>query len=199
MGIAIAALRVLWPYLLGIALLLFAKHELNVWAAHRAAPKIAAITAERDAARTELQSYQEKQRDYIAKLILDWNSARDRADLEAKKRKDELDAAQAKTQQLINAIPVGRSVVVSRGTGRVLDSISGAPQPPPEPDTGTQSGGKDASIAIPDSAQTEAYDERELDQFLGDSRKAYNSAYNAWLSCFQQYEGVRSESAQQSQ
>lgn len=114
MAFAWALLRPLLPSILGaiafMALLAYGKHELNVWADNRAAPKIAAITAERDAARTELASFQEQQRAKAAQLVLDWDSARDRAD------KAEKDLANERAKRF-----AGVAVAARAGLGSVAD------------------------------------------------------------------------------
>lgn len=99
MGAVLAVLpifKALWKYLVIIAALLAlyfaAVYWLHSYADARAKPQIDAAKAETVAARTELSTYRDQQRAKAAQLVLDWNSARDRADATQK----ELDGERAK-------------------------------------------------------------------------------------------------------
>ncbi len=83
-----------------IAALYFAAiHWLHSYADARAAPKIAAAKAEASAARAELSAYREQQRTRAAQLVLDWDSARDRAE----KAEKELASERARKAEDIQA------------------------------------------------------------------------------------------------
>lgn len=75
--------RPLLPYILGVMAVMgfyaYAHHAGARSQGVKDDKKIAAITAERNEAKTALADYQAKQRDYAAKLVLDWNAARDLA------------------------------------------------------------------------------------------------------------------------
>lgn len=147
MSILLAALpifKALWKYLVIIAALvalyLFAVHWLHSYADARAKPQIDAITAERDAARAELSTYRDQQRAKAAQLVLDWNSARDRADAlqkelasERLKRFAGLADAARRAAGAVGATPLGAPLVgVLDDSIRAANSAT-APGPTPQP------------------------------------------------------------------
>jgi len=176
LGIALSLLSATWKYIaaaLLIAALYFAAvHWLHSYADRYEAPKIAAITAERDAARAALSAYQEQQRTRAAQLVLDWSAARDRADALQK----ELDGERAKKfAGLADRARAGSGAVGSVRlpaplVGVLNDSISAANSsqtagPPSE------SGEDSPSVTLADLAAAkvtcDAYYADAVDQILG--------------------------------
>jgi len=176
LGIVLSLLSATWKYIaaaLLIAALYFAAvHWLHSYADRYEAPKIAAITAERDAARAELSAYRDQQRAKAAQLVLDWNSARDRADALQK----ELDGERAKKfAGLADRARAGSGAVGSVRlpaplVGVLNDSIraantSQAPGPAPEPSEDSTA----ATLADLAAAKVtcDAYYADAVDQILG--------------------------------
>jgi len=177
LGIALSLLSATWKYIaaaLLIAALYFAAvHWLHSYADRYEAPKIAAITAERDAARAALSAYQEQQRTRAAQLVLDWSAARDRADALQK----ELDGERAKKfAGLADRARAGSGAVGSVRlpaplVGVLDDSIraansSTAPGPTPEPSEDPQASPTVADLAAA-KVTCDAYYADAVDQILG--------------------------------
>jgi len=87
-GIAWTIVKRIWPYLLGLVVLLGAYG----WAHHNGvvSERVNTVKAqkERDTAVAALASYQAQQRDYIAKLVLEGQAATSRAEAADKERDD---------------------------------------------------------------------------------------------------------------
>lgn len=93
------------------------------------------------------------------------------------------DALQAKVAALQH-----RNVTLSAALSNVLQQ-SGANTA--AGDTGVKPGGQNATVAVPDATEPQAYDEAELGAFFAATRAAYDSALNAWQACVADYTAIR--------
>ncbi len=125
MTILLAILGRIWPYLLG----LFAVLAAYGWAHHQGvvAERVNTVKAQQEtkAARAELEAYKAKQAAYAAQLVLDWQSARDRADAAEKERDDARTKLFTSLAQAARSVP-DRATVLSGTFRGVLNSAAAA-------------------------------------------------------------------------
>lgn len=137
----------------------------------------------------KFDAYKAAQAKVVADTTVKWAEAVQQADTGAQARltaeKERGDALEAKAQTVQHT-----NVVLSGALSDVLQHTR-SDTGPTTADTGPNTGGKNASVAIPQPAVAEAYDEHDLAEWIVDVRKAYDSAASAWSACVNEYEGVR--------
>lgn len=136
----------------------------------------------------KFDAYLAKEAKVVADTTAAWTKAVNDADASAKEAiaqmKDYADGLDAQVARLKR-----RDVVLSADLSNLLQYAGRAN--PTAADPGSNTGGQDASVAIPRSTETQTFDESDLGKFIADGRKAYDSCHVAWSACVTQYDGIR--------
>ena len=174
MAIALAFLRVAWPYLLAGVVLGVGIYRANHWCN--------SVCKEARSEVEQLQAEKKAAQERATAITMLWAAQVDKTEAEARKRRESNETKFAGLGARARALPAA-AVRVSAAAAGLLDDVSRAANAAAAP-----GGGEAPAEAVPQSTGPVAYDEREFAQYIVLAGQAYADAVNQWRSCVNHYE-----------
>lgn len=175
MIVALAVLRVAWPYLLGALALAIGYWQAQHWCN--------SVCVEARAEVAQLQDEKLAAQKRVAEIEARWAAKVEKAAAAARQRKVNNDTKFSALAERARTLPAGNGIAVSAAAARVFDDVSIAAN-----DTAAAAGSSAPAAAVP-----AATDERRLAGWALLAGQAYRDAVNQWQSCVDHYDAVSKE------